>query len=108
MQEEARQTGVALSATSEAADFLACAGAADARVAIVDLSSGPHACEVIGQARAGAGTSLTIVAFGPHTEVALLDRARQSGADLVLPRSAFIKALPAILAGRFASIPRED
>ena len=38
-----------------------------------------------------------IVAFGSHVDREVLDAAAQAGADDVLPRSAFVRLLPALL-----------
>jgi CheY-like chemotaxis protein len=47
---------------------------------------------------------IPILVFGPHVAEADLQRARQAGADLVLPRGAFLRDLPALI-GRWAVQP---
>jgi DNA-binding NarL/FixJ family response regulator len=80
----------------------------DARpdVVFVDLHcdgvGGPAAIQAIKNKQ----PTTTVVAFGSHVEVELLQRARDAGADEVLPRSAFVQRLPEFLAG--ASGPRSD
>ncbi len=66
------------------ADAAACSGA---DVVVVDLSR--HADEVA-SIRAQAPLA-RIVAFGPHVDGALLERARKDGADAVLARSQFFR-----------------
>ena len=39
-----------------------------------------------------------VVAFGSHVDTELLDAARMAGVDEVLPRSAFFRRLPEVLA----------
>lgn len=39
----------------------------------------------------------TVIAFGPHVRTDLLDAARNSGCDVVLPRSRFSATLPELL-----------
>jgi CheY-like chemotaxis protein len=46
-----------------------------------------------------AATRAPIVAFGSHVDAAALERARAAGATQALPRSAFTKTLPDLLAG---------
>jgi hypothetical protein len=67
-----------------AADVDACVSA---DVVVVDLSR--HADQVAAiRARAPRAR---IVAFGPHVDEALLERARKDGADAVLARSQFFR-----------------
>lgn len=72
-------------------------GAADADVVVVDLARFGDA--VVG-VRAAAPAA-RIVAYGSHVDDAVLERARDEGADLVLPRSRFFRDPAAHL----ASIP---
>ncbi len=57
-------------------------------VVILDLHAGVHASEVV--ARAG-GTP--VLAFGRHTEPALLQSAREAGCAEVVPRSTFVSEM---------------
>ena len=42
--------------------------------------------------------SLAVLAFGRHTEAALLREARDAGCDRVVPRSQFVEEMPSLLA----------
>jgi CheY-like chemotaxis protein len=46
-----------------------------------------------------ASSGVRIVAFGSHVRTEAIAAAREAGADRVLARSAFVKELPALLAG---------
>ena len=61
------------------------AAAAGADVVVVDLAR--HAAIVAGVR--SSSPAARIVAFGPHVDADLLDRATADGADVVLPRSRF-------------------
>jgi DNA-binding NarL/FixJ family response regulator len=63
------------------------AASTDADVVIVDLAR--HA-DAVAAVRASA-PSARIIAFGPHVDDDLLQRARADGATLVLPRSQFFR-----------------
>jgi hypothetical protein len=73
-------------------DADACAGA---DVVVIDLARDPAA---VAAARAVAPAA-RIVAFGPHVDTDVLDRARRDGADVVLPRSRFFQDPAAALRG---------
>lgn len=75
------------------------AGAAQADLILLDLETrwldAPASIAVL---KADAATaSVPIVAFGSHVDGAALLAARAAGADRVLARSAFVKALPDLL-----------
>ena len=70
-----------------------CAGAG---VVIVDLARHSDAVAAV---RAVAPTS-RLVAFGPHVDDRLLERARAEGADVVLPRSQFFRSPAAAVTGK--------
>ncbi|MFI5053885.1 MAG: hypothetical protein ACHQDE_05940 [Acidimicrobiia bacterium] len=76
-----------------ARDADACAGA---EVVIVDLAR--HGASVA--AVRAAAPQARVVAFGPHVDEALLDRARRDGADLVLARSRFFQDPDAAVTSR--------
>jgi hypothetical protein len=61
--------------------------AAGAEVVVVDLA---RFAELVTAIRSGAPTA-RIVAYGPHVDTALLQRARVDGADVVMPRSQFFR-----------------
>jgi DNA-binding NarL/FixJ family response regulator len=75
-----------VSSAIEGVEFVGDAAAcAAADVVIVDLAR--HG-DAVAEVRAAAPTA-RIVAFGPHVDDAMLDRARREGADVVLARSRF-------------------
>jgi hypothetical protein len=76
--------GAAVGDVEFARDASGCAGA---DVVVVDLAR--HGADVA--AVRVVAPNARIVAFGPHVDVELLDRARADGADTVLPRSAFFQ-----------------
>jgi CheY-like chemotaxis protein len=47
---------------------------------------------------AAKAAGLPVLAFGRHTEAALLREARDAGCDRVVPRSTFVEELPVLLA----------
>jgi hypothetical protein len=63
--------------------------------------------EAIAAARSDAALSdVPVVAFFSHVHAERAAAARESGASLVLPRSAFVQQLPGLLAG--AAAPSEE
>ena len=60
----------------------------DASVVILDLHAGVGASEVVSRAK---GTP--VLAFGRHTEPALLRAAREAGCAEVVPRSTFVEKM---------------
>jgi hypothetical protein len=70
------------------------AGCAGADVVVIDLARDAAA---VAEVRA-AVPAARIVAFGPHVDTELLDRAAADGADAVLPRSRFFQDPAAALA----------
>jgi hypothetical protein len=69
---------------------------AETRLVLLDLQvpGWPAALEGLG----GRPASVRVVAWGPHVLEAALAAAREAGADEVMPRGAFVKALPALVA----------
>jgi hypothetical protein len=65
-------------------DATECAGAA---VVVIDLG---RRADAVAAVRAAAPEA-RIVAFGPHVDTDLLERAARDGADVVLPRSRFFQ-----------------
>ena len=77
-----------ISAADQGVAFVASVeGAVDADVVVVDLA---RFADLVAPVRA-AVPAARVVAYGAHVDEALLDRARQDGADLVLPRSQFFR-----------------
>jgi len=72
----------------------------------VDLDAPEAALAMIERLRGTAATDaqrgIRLLAFGPHVEVELFRRAKELGAERVMPRGAFERSLPLIL-GELAS-----
>lgn len=84
-----------ISAAAEGVEFVGTAdAAAGADVVIVDLA---RFADAVAAVRAVVPTA-RVVAYGAHVDEALLDRARQDGANPVLPRSQFFRDPAAHLA----------
>jgi len=66
------------------------------RLVLVDLQApgATAALESLGDRREG----VKVVAWGPHVMEDALEAAREAGADQVLPRGAFVRALPGLVA----------
>jgi hypothetical protein len=62
-------------------------GVGNAEVVIIDLARFADSVAAVRTAAPAA----RVVAYGAHVDEPLLDRARQDGADLVLPRSRFFR-----------------
>jgi CheY-like chemotaxis protein len=77
------------------------AAAATARLVLLDLDARwLDAARAIAALKADAGTAdAVVVAFVSHVRADAIEAARDSGADRVLARSAFVRELPALLAG---------
>ena len=64
--------------------------------------------DLVREAKADPATADTyVLAFGPHKDLALRERALQAGADRVIANSAFVKALPALLGAPTAEVTDE-
>ncbi len=88
-----------ISAAADGVEFVAALdgvvdGVVDADVVIVDLA---RFADSVAAVRAAAPAA-RVIAYGAHVDEALLDRARQDGADQVLPRSQFFRDPAAHLA----------
>lgn len=82
--------------TAAALDAALAPGLTPPAVAIIDLHiTGIDAQGVIQRVKAGGAR---VLAFGRHTEPAILRAAREAGADTVVPRSSIAEELPALLA----------
>jgi DNA-binding NarL/FixJ family response regulator len=73
-------------------DTAACSGAA---VVVIDLARNADAVVAV----RAAAPDARIVAFGPHVDTDVLDRAARDGADVVLPRSRFFQDPAAAIRG---------
>jgi CheY-like chemotaxis protein len=95
----ARQLGVAHVA-AKAADVLAACRSATADLVIVDLVGPGLPPAAIRALKTDPGTrSIPVVGFYPHVRNALRESALAAGAERALPRSAFFRMLPELLAG---------
>lgn len=68
------------------------------RAVVVDLtdrSGGPEALEAA--LKLAGREKIVVVAFGPHMDTELLGKARDMGADAVVPNSAAAERLPGLL-----------
>lgn len=66
-----------------------------ARLAIIDLEAGPPALQAIAEA---AGRGLPVLAFGPHTDLALRQQALDAGADKVVAKSKLTSSFAELIA----------
>lgn len=66
------------------------------RLVLVDLQA-PGAVEAL-RGLADRPDGVRVVAWGPHVMEEALSAAREAGADDVMPRGAFVKALPGLVA----------
>lgn len=66
------------------------------RLVLVDLQAA--GAEAALEGLAGRAAGVRVVAWGPHVMEEALSAARGAGADDVLPRGAFVKALPGLVA----------
>ncbi|HEV7501905.1 MAG TPA: hypothetical protein VGQ33_17950 [Vicinamibacteria bacterium] len=110
IREAAKGHGLEVKAARTAADAVTFA-LADARMVFLDLDSGRLP---VGAALAALHASeplagLPLVGFFSHVEAQRGRDAMQAGATLVLPRSAFVQRLDALLAGAAAgSLPADE
>ena len=89
------RAGYAVTIADDLASFEA--GLADeAAVVILDLHAGPAAAEIVARANGAP-----VLAFGRHTEPAVLRAAREAGCAAVVVRSTFVAEM-ADLVGRLA------
>ena len=100
----AEAAGVSLE-TVDVATARARIGAQDAstglpHLVLVDLALGEPALDLVRAWRAAAATArLPVAGFYSHVETATRAAAQAAGVDPVLPRSAFVARLPALLRG---------
>jgi CheY-like chemotaxis protein len=101
----AEQAGVPVKFVKSIADAVEKAGATPPQLIIADLNA--QCCDVLELARAlksdDALKSIPLLGFFSHVQTELQQAAVAAGFDTVMPRSAFSKNLPQILAGNVAS-----
>lgn len=66
----------------------------DARMAVIDLEAGPPALQAV---REAAATGIPVLAFGPHTDLALREQALAAGADKVVAKSKLTSSLAELI-----------
>jgi hypothetical protein len=93
--------GIAVRPVRDIAMLQARLGDSPVRGVVVDLDGGDAAIDLIAHLRkpghAGTYAAIRIVAWGPHVEVEKLRAAKAAGADAVMARGAFSRALPRVL-----------
>ena len=85
----ARAAGIRLDVAATVPRALDLAGQTNYGLAIIDLSTASGALLELIDGLRQSTSSLKIVAFGPHVQDQLLDRAREAGCDRVLSRGQF-------------------
>jgi CheY-like chemotaxis protein len=95
----AAQTGVAVTSLPADEAFAACA-AEPPDLLVIDLTGPGDPVALAGALRQAEATrGIPIVAFYPHVDQALRERAVAAGIPQVLPRSAFVARMAEILRG---------
>ena len=92
----AASLGVGAAMVKSATDLSAALDAKAAALVIVDLNTGSDAIEAI-RTSAGHACQPHVLAFVSHVDEDLATRAREAGADEVMPRSRFSAELPRLL-----------
>jgi len=97
----AESSGVTAITAARADQFLEQAKTHSPRLLIVDLElRGQDVAALIRSIKADAALRDTpLIAFASHMNAAAISAGRDAGADRVLARSAFVQALPTLLAG---------
>ncbi|HRX85010.1 MAG TPA: hypothetical protein P5572_08330 [Phycisphaerae bacterium] len=94
----ARAAGAAVATVTSARGLAPRLAEGNVRLVIVDLDLPEDDVTAAIDAARAAGVE-RIVAYYPHVQKDLAERAKTAGATLVLPRSAFVAQLPELLAG---------
>ncbi len=90
--------GLEMSVVADQAQLLARLEASDVRFVLLDFGMpGLDLLELVPQIRDKASTPVTVVAFGPHVDIAGIAAARQSGCDQVYARGQFNNQMVDIL-----------
>lgn len=96
----AAQVGAAVRAVSSAVLAIEACESGSADVLAIDLATPAlDMAAIVSQLKASRGTSLRIVAFGPHVHEDKLAAARDAGCDVVVSRGQFFAQVGAILSG---------
>ena len=92
IQETLKPAGFVVEAVEDLASLSGALDRAQPDAIILDLDASAKANDVL--ARAGG---VPVLAFGRHTEPALLRSAREAGCALVVPRSLFVEEMPDLI-----------
>ncbi len=106
----AKATGRAVRYVRSAEDFRAALRAGQPSAVLVGMAATRLSwAELIREAKADPATADTyVLAFGPHKDLALRERALAAGADRVIANSAFVKALPMLLATPAGAVEEDE
>ena len=92
--------GFGLRMTTSESDFWAAYDEGGTSLILIDLEiKKDNWIKVVRGLRENKRDSVRVVAFGPHTDVALMKEAKEAGCDSVLSKAEFSKTLPDLLGG---------
>jgi CheY-like chemotaxis protein len=98
----ARSLGLNIKQVRTGEALLALAGTQPPACVLINLQNpGLDIANLVGSLRAAC--QVFIVGYGSHVDTATLNKAREAGCDLVLPRSKFVEVLATELPGWFAN-----
>jgi DNA-binding response OmpR family regulator len=103
IEETLRRAGHAVTTTEDLTALERTLQEVDAGLVILDLHAGFDAADVVALAAGHAlgpdasGAPVPVLAFGRHTEPALLRHARESGCVEAVARSTFVEEMPALV-----------
>jgi DNA-binding response OmpR family regulator len=99
----ASQLGARLDTAATVARALELTAENDYRLAIVDLTTASRELPELVEGLRQSNRNIRILAFGPHVQNELLDRARSAGCDAVLTRGQFHARAAEIIAAQSKS-----
>ena len=95
IQAAATASGMTSRMVGTKAEFDEMYSADDTAFVLIDLEADQETWrEIVAAIKTVSGSSPTVIAYGPHTEVDLMAEARKLGCDTVLPKGAFVNELP--------------
>ncbi len=95
----AQATGTTVKLVRGGEELLASAAAEAPRLVVVDLEARGDPASVIARLKADPATAaIPVLAYAPHVREDAIAAARAAGAERVLPRGAFVRDLPRLLA----------
>lgn len=96
----ASANGLVLRMTTSESDFWMAYGQGGTSLVLIDLEGEKTDwIKTVRGLREKKKDSVRVVAFGPHTDIALMKEAKEAGCDSVLSKAEFSKALPDLLGG---------